>query len=227
MEKSLLKRAVGRLLGFLLFFLPLVFLLAGRLDYWQGWTYNATSLAGMVATLVLSLKNPNLVEERMKPGPGVPWWDRAYLVSSGVFFIGALILSALDAGRFGWSPPLSPVVYLIAYPAYVLGQGVFLWARTTNAWFSSMVRIQTDRDHQVCDSGPYAFVRHPGYVGGLLFMLATPLMLGSLWGLVPQVTGGVLLIIRTALEDRKLQKELPGYADYARRVRYRLVPGLW
>ena len=110
---------------------------------------------------------------------------------------------------------------------YLLGQAIFIWARTTNAYFSSVVRIQTERGQTVCREGPYRFVRHPGYVGGILFGLAGPMLLGSMWAVIPQAVAAMLIIWRTHMEDRTLQAELPGYAEYTREVKYRLLPGVW
>lgn len=104
---------------------------------------------------------------------------------------------------------------------------MLLWAKWANRFFSSVVRIQTDRGQTVCKDGPYRFVRHPGYVGGLLFGMATPLALGSFWALIPAAVGAMLLIVRTYLEDRTLQEELPGYLEYTKEVRHRLLPRIW
>jgi protein-S-isoprenylcysteine O-methyltransferase Ste14 len=121
--------------------------------------------------------------------------------------------------------PLS--VYWGSVIIYLIGQTIFLWARYTNNYFSSVVRIQTDRGHTVCKEGPYRFVRHPGYVGGFLFTITIGLMLGSWWASIPQVFAALMLVWRTAREDKTLQVELPGYAQYATETRFRLVPGIW
>jgi protein-S-isoprenylcysteine O-methyltransferase Ste14 len=110
---------------------------------------------------------------------------------------------------------------------YLFGQTIFLRAKYENRFLSSVVRLQKDRGQTVCSTGPYRFVRHPAYVGGILFSLASPIVLGSLWALIPQVIACTALVVRTYLEDRLLQKELDGFADYAKRVRYRLLPGVW
>jgi protein-S-isoprenylcysteine O-methyltransferase Ste14 len=169
----------------------------------------------------------DLIEERLRPGKGMKRWDRLYFfVNTPLYFL-ILVLAALDAGRFGWSPRLPAGVYVAAYLLYALGQGIFLWAKRQNRYFSTVVRIQKDRGQSVCQEGPYRFVRHPGYVGGLVFTLVTPLLLGSLWALIPAVLSDAALVIRTGLEDATLRRELPGYQDYSRQVRYRLVPKLW
>jgi protein-S-isoprenylcysteine O-methyltransferase Ste14 len=118
-------------------------------------------------------------------------------------------------------------VYVISILVYILGQGIFIWAKRANAFFSTVVRIQKERGHTVCQDGPYGFVRHPGYVGGILYGLSGPLVLGSLWALIPTALGLVLVIIRTSLEDKTLQEELTGYVEYSQKVKYKLIPGIW
>jgi protein-S-isoprenylcysteine O-methyltransferase Ste14 len=129
--------------------------------------------------------------------------------------------------RFGWSPHIPWGVQLAALVFVVLGFGFASWAMIANAFFAGPVRIQDERGHAVASEGPYRFVRHPGYVGWIVSGVALPLMLGSGWALIPAVLAAVALIIRTALEDRTLREELDGYTEYAQRVRYRLVPGIW
>jgi protein-S-isoprenylcysteine O-methyltransferase Ste14 len=129
--------------------------------------------------------------------------------------------------RYGWSSGIEPVAQIGAMLLVIAGHALVVWATGVNAYFSQVVRIQTERGHTVISSGPYRYVRHPGYVGGILVTLAAPLLLGSAWALIPGVLGALLLVVRTALEDRTLLQELAGYGEYAESVRYRLVPGLW
>jgi protein-S-isoprenylcysteine O-methyltransferase Ste14 len=136
------------------------------------------------------------------------------------------VVSALDE-RYGWSPPVPMSLSIVAAVAGVTGALLTLWAMASNRFFSGLVRIQTERGHTVASAGPYGFVRHPGYVGATLFSVLAPLMLGSLWAFLPALAGLTACIIRTSLEDRTLQAELPGYAAYAQRVRHRLMPGVW
>jgi protein-S-isoprenylcysteine O-methyltransferase Ste14 len=138
-----------------------------------------------------------------------------------------LIIGALDTGRFGWTQELSIAFYVVSYAVFLLSIFSFTWPMWVNEWFSSTVRIQKDRDQQVVQTGPYKIVRHPGYVGGILMSVSMALILGSLWALIPASFSVVILVIRTYLEDITLQKELVGYADYAKKVRYRLLPGIW
>jgi protein-S-isoprenylcysteine O-methyltransferase Ste14 len=200
---------------------------AGRWDYWEGWLYILLNLVIMAANLVILRGSPDLVEERLTPGKGMKSWDLAYLIISTLLYLASLVVAGLDVGRFGWSGRFSSWMYDAAILVYLLGNALFLWAKKTNRFFSSVVRLQVERGQTVVTSGPYRFVRHPGYVGNLLYNLATPLVLGSWWGVILQALACVFLIVRTALEDRLLQKELPGYAEYARQVKYRLLPGIW
>lgn len=203
-----------------------LFGLAGRWDYWQAWIYVVLLGAILVLMGTVLTPNPELAEERLNPKQGVKRWDKLYYaLSTPLYFVG-LALAGLDA-RFGWSLHMPLGVYSAALLTYVLGQGILLWARYTNNFFSSMVRIQTDRGQVVCSDGPYRFVRHPGYVGGILFTATMGLVLGSWWACIPQLLACLLIVWRTALEDRTLQAELPGYLAYTERTKYRLLPGVW
>lgn len=205
----------------------LLFLAAGRLDYWQGWVYMILNTIIILLMGFVLTQNVDLIEERLRPGQGIQGWDKVYFALSTPMYLICLIVAGLDVGRYGWTGPLPAWVYGLGLGVYLLGQAIFLWARYVNNYFSSVVRIQTDRGQTVCKAGPYRYVRHPGYVGGMLFALAMPLILGSLWALIPQVIAALLLIWRTGREDRLLQAELPGYAEYTQETRYRLVPGIW
>jgi len=208
-------------------FLVLIFVAAGRLDYWQGWILAAIILIYSVVAFFLFADTPDLAKERMKPGPGTKWWDKIFWVFFGIFSLATIFVPVLDSGRFYWTPPLPGMVYILAYLAYLLSNAISLWAMRENRFFSSVVRIQEDRGQVVISSGPYQFVRHPGYVGGIILYLALPLTLGSLIGLIPAASSIVILVIRTYLEDITLQKELPGYQEYAIKVKHRLLPGVW
>ncbi|VVB68490.1 Phospholipid methyltransferase [Candidatus Norongarragalina meridionalis] len=199
---------------------------AGRTDYWQGWLFFFLTIAGYVGNYLAIRDKPDLVSERLKPGKGVKWWDMLYFALSTPLFLIMIGVSALDAGRFGWTTVPTWLV-LFGSLVYLAGYAVFLWAKHVNSYFSSFVRIQKDRGQTVCTEGPYKIVRHPGYVGAILYTVASPLVLGSFWGLVPALLTLFVLIGRTYMEDNMLKNELPGYAKYAQRVRYRLAPGIW
>ena len=204
-----------------------MFVLAGRIDYWQAWAWGAINAAVGVVTAVHFRAQRDLIEERVKPGPGTKRWDKVFSIVYIPILMALLVVAALDAGRAQWSPPLPAVAYVAAYVVTVGSYCLALWAMWTNRFFSSVVRIQTDRGHYVVDQGPYRFIRHPGYAGAIPLVLASALVLGSLWALIPAGLVALLFIVRTALEDATLQRELPGYAEYAAKVRWRLVPGIW
>lgn len=205
----------------------LLLISAGRMDYWQGWAYMGLNMGLLLVNLWTLRRNPELVEERLKPGEGMKGWDKLYYALTTTLYFAHLVVAGVDVGRLGWTGDLAWGVYAAAIAVYLIGQAIFLWAKQVNRYFSSVVRIQADRGQTVCRDGPYRYVRHPGYVGGLLYMLAGSLVLGSLWALAMQALACMLLIVRTALEDRALQAELPGYAEYAQETRYRLLPGIW
>jgi protein-S-isoprenylcysteine O-methyltransferase Ste14 len=201
--------------------------LAGRFDWVAGWAFLLGYLAFVAALTARTLRrDPELIEERRHPGAGVKGWDRAVLAGHTACLLATLVVSALDAGRFRWTQP--PVIVRGAGWLGLVGtMALVWWAMATNRFLSSMVRIQSERSHQVVAAGPYRIVRHPMYLGIILADLGLPLALGSWWGLVPGALGAMLIVVRTALEDRTLFAELRGYVDYARQVRYRLVPGIW
>ncbi len=205
----------------------LIFVSSGRLDYWQGWVYSGVNMAIVGLTAWFLRNAPELVAERLNPGKGTKIWDKGYFLLSTPFYFAAVILAGIDAGRRHWSPHPAAVIYILFLAVYIAGQGLFLWAKKVNPFFSSVARIQTERGQTVCREGPYRFCRHPGYLGGLLFGLATPLVLGSYWALIPQALATVFLVARTCLEDRMLKKELLWYTEYTKAVRFKLVPGVW
>ncbi|MGD0596069.1 MAG: isoprenylcysteine carboxylmethyltransferase family protein [Sedimentisphaerales bacterium] len=204
-----------------------IFALAGRLDYWQGWLFFSILLIFMTGFGVFFTKKQDLMQERVGPGSGVKWWDKIFFAIHVPLSFSVSLLAALDAGRFHWSPQLPIVLYPVTFVLILAGCCIIYWAMWTNNFFSSRVRIQTDRGHYVVTEGPYHYVRHPGYVGLIIFMPALALLLGSIYALIPAAIDIFLLIIRTYLEDITLQKELPGYTDYTKQVRFRLIPCIW
>jgi protein-S-isoprenylcysteine O-methyltransferase Ste14 len=205
----------------------LMFLPAGRWDWPRGWLFLLVFFSTMVAMAVyLGRVNPEIYRARRRIQPGTKGWDRALL---GVLLPTILMISlvaALDDGRFHWFP----VPWWVCGLGYVLllaGMAITARAQAVNRFFEPGVRIQTDRGHTVIDSGPYAIVRHPGYVGGSLLFVGTALCLGSYWALLPAALSCSIVILRTTWEERTLRDELPGYEEYTRRVRYRLIPGVW
>jgi protein-S-isoprenylcysteine O-methyltransferase Ste14 len=215
----------------LLLVLAMLFLSAGSIAYWQGWVFCGVTIFLVILQVFLFSGKSDLVKERMKPGAGMKWWDKIFYSLYIPAFFAVVIVASLDAGRFGWTPHFSPLFsiafYIISYFLYIFSLFLYTWGMWTNTFFSSVVRLQSDRGQEVVQRGPYRVVRHPGYVAGILMAISISLVLGSLWGLVPACVVLVLLVIRTYLEDTTLQRELAGYADYARKVRYRLLPGIW
>ena len=219
----------GKLIFKSIFFFALIiaitFIGAGRIDYWQGWIYNGLNIIFLLLSYFLLPRE--LIEERLKPKEGMKKWDKICSIVSAPVSFAILIISILDGGRFDWEPRIPILVVIIGVVVYTIGQIIVLWAKKVNKFFSTVVRIQKDRGQTVCKDGPYRFVRHPGYLGGLLYIIVTPFVLSSFWGLIPAVIAVVLLFIRTYLEDKTLQRELKGYADYTNEVRYRLLPRIW
>jgi protein-S-isoprenylcysteine O-methyltransferase Ste14 len=211
--------------------IPLIlFVVAGRFDWWQGWFYTLTVIVvSFVSRYILLVKNPELIAERahFTQSEGIKAWDKRLVVLIAI--VGPLVFmitAGLDK-RFGWSAEVPLVWQLGAIVVFLLGYAFATWALIVNKFFSSVVRIQTERGHTVVTSGPYRFVRHPGYSGGIVSWLMSPIVLGTLWAFIPAGVVIVLTIVRTALEDRTLQAELMGYKEYAQRTRYRLLPGVW
>jgi protein-S-isoprenylcysteine O-methyltransferase Ste14 len=209
------------------FLAGLIFLAAGRLDYWQGWVFLSLNVVFLAATGWALRNAPDLVAERLHPGRGTAWWDKVYFIISTPLYFGAVVVGAMDGGRRLWSAPPDEALYAAAAALFILGQSLFLWAKKSNPFFSSVVRLQADRGQTVCREGPYRICRHPGYLGGLLFGLTTPILLGSYWALIPQTLAALLLVVRTVLEDRMLTRDLLWYAEYKRSVPARLVPRVW
>ncbi len=198
---------------------------AGRLDLPWVWLFVLSYGLSTIA-LVLIVDDRALFAERRQPGAGVKRWDWWLSRVPGLFMVVILVVAGFDV-RFGWSPPVSPAARAVSWVVLILCFALTTWAMRSNTFFAAVVRIQTERDHRVVSAGPYAYVRHPGYLSMAVMNLALPVMLGSLWALLPGAAAAALIALRTALEDHTLQAELPGYLKYAGRVRYRLLPGVW
>ena len=201
---------------------------AGRLDWVMGWVLVGVYVIWTTATaLTVIPTNPEMLAERTGPKAGTKKWDMVLLSIVGVAEIVKYVVAGLDI-RWGWSPQIPLALQLAGVVVAVLGYDVILvWAMAANAFFAQTVRVQEERGHTVATGGPYRYVRHPGYVGSILFQIATPLILGSVWAFIPAGLAVLLTIVRTALEDKTLLEELDGYEEYTQRVRYRLLPGVW
>lgn len=214
----------------LLYFLGntlIIFISAGTVHYWQGWVFCGVFFGILTITLIAFSGKKELIQERIKPGPGVKWWDKIFFPLAQIIMVFILAVSSLDRARFKLSPQLPIFVYIICITMMLASYFFIMWAMWTNNFFSSRVRIQSDRGQYVVQEGPYSFVRHPGYLGTIFWIPTLALVLGSLWGLIPAGLGIAAMILRTYLEDKMLQKELPGYSDYAKKVRFRLIPSIW
>jgi len=204
----------------------ILFASAGRWDLPWFWAYLAlTVVLSLLGMVLLYRSSPDLIKERLHPGPGEQ--DRLTIPLVILMMVMHLGIAGLDVGRRHWSDNLSLMVQLLGLIGYALGLGLFIWAMLVNRFFSSAVRIQADRGQYVVSAGPYRYVRHPGYSGAILYLLCSGLALGSWWSILPVLLAVADVLRRTRLEDRMLQQELSGYADYAEKVRYRLVPGVW
>jgi protein-S-isoprenylcysteine O-methyltransferase Ste14 len=200
---------------------------AGRVDWWPAWAAIAVMLAWIVATAIVIFRlNPDLLAERLGPRKGAKPWDIAIMSILGLTQLVRYIVAGLDQ-RYGWTGGLPLATQIAALIVCVLGYALVVWATASNTFFSQIVRIQSERGHTVATGGPYHSVRHPAYAGAILYELAVPVLLASWWSFIASGLNAILLILRTALEDRTLQTELTGYAEYARQVRYRLLPGIW
>ncbi|MHC3994035.1 methyltransferase family protein [Thiomicrolovo sp. ZZH C-3] len=211
--------------------IPLVLLLCGGdIGWWQGWLFSVLIFAaGIGGRYFAEKRHPGLLAERasMEKAQSAKKWDKilAPLMALSLSFP-LVIVAGLDH-RYGWTPPMPVWLNMLGLVIIALGYAFAAWAIVENRFFSTTVRIQTERGHTVCDSGPYRVVRHPGYAGNLLALIGIIIALDSLWSLIPSIAALIIAVIRTALEDKTLREELPGYADYAKRVRYRLFPGIY
>ncbi|MHB8133186.1 MAG: methyltransferase family protein [Anaerolineaceae bacterium] len=204
-----------------------IFWSAGRMDWWPAWAAIAIWVVWFAITDFLLLrKNPDLIAERISPPKGAKTWDRAILSILRLAQLARYILAGLDF-RYGWSGSFLFSIQIAGLVTCVLGYSLLTWAMSTNLYFSQIVRIQSERGHSVAMNGPYHFVRHPAYTGMIMFELGMGILLASWWAILVGGICTILIIVRTALEDRTLQSELPGYVDYARLVRFRLLPGIW
>ena len=204
-----------------------LFWAAGTINWWPAWAALAVVAAWSAGTAVVILRrNPELLAERLGPRKGAKSWDLAIMSILGLLQLVRYIVAGLDH-RYGWSAAFPLMAQIAALIAGGLGYTLMVWSTSVNAFFSQIVRIQSEKGHKVVTSGPYQYLRHPGYFGALLFEFTIGILLGSWWAFGISLIGVVLLVMRTSLEDRTLQNELPGYAEYAQKVRYRLVPGIW
>ncbi len=226
-KKPKLSRIIFQLLILLGILTILLFLPAGKLDWLQAWLLILFITIYFLLYIYLGrFKDPEQTRERSQVAPNVKRWDKIIMTFYTVLLPAVFIVAGFDVVRFEWS--IAPLVFqILAWIGLFFAGGIILWTVTTNTYLSRYARIQDDRGQEVVDSGPYHFIRHPMYLGIIILFLCLGPALGSLYALIPGVLIDVLYLIRTAKEDQMLQKELAGYQDYAEKVRYRLLPGIW
>jgi Putative protein-S-isoprenylcysteine methyltransferase len=222
-----LRSTTTRLAVTLVILAVLLFVPAGRITWTRGWLFLLvfTTLMG-AAILYFRRVNPEMFAVRSRVHPETKRWDRGVI---GLLFLAILAIppvAGLDDGRLHWSR-MSSLAVGLGYVLLLAGMVLIAWAETVNPFFEPGVRIQTERGHHVIDTGPYAIIRHPGYFASFFLFAGLALSLGSWWALIPAGFASLLLLLRTVWEDRTLHAELPGYAAYAQRVRFRLIPGVW
>ncbi len=210
-------------LGFIVLFIS-----AGTLAWINAWIYvGLIVITTVLSTAVLARVNPEFLNERgTVTKAGTKAFDKVWLAIFPVFTFGNLVVMGFDAVRYQWSVMPFWLTYVGIF-MFLFAMPVATWAMAVNKFFEWTVRIQDDRGQYVCTSGPYGTIRHPGYATLILSLLAYPFILGSWWGFLPNLLLSLIIVIRTALEDRTLQKELPGYKEYAQKVKYRLIPLVW
>lgn len=205
-----------------------LFLSSRDLSWAMAWAFLGLLLASKLAiALVLGRSNPELLAERGGFPEDAKAWDKPLALLMALYGPAlSWIVAGLDR-RLGWSPAVPPGVQIAALALVALGGALSIWAMSSNRFFYGLCRIATERGHSVAAGGPYQYVRHPGYLGSAIWQLATPVALDSLWAFIPSALVLAVTVVRTALEDRTLQEELESYKEYAQRVHYRLLPGVW
>ena len=205
-----------------------LFLAAGRLNWPIAWLYVILwFVPGFTVMLILSRQNPDLLAERAMRHRDAQVWEKHIYQAYTLTTFSTIVVAGLDAGRFQWSVAMPLGFQITGIVLYLAMHGLAGWAMLTNTYHSTASRIQSDRSQKVVTSGPYRYLRHPTYLATAIAWISMPFFLGSWWALIPSGFASLVMIVRTALEDHLLQKRLPGYAEYARRVRYRLLPGIW
>jgi len=213
----------------LILHLMIFFVSAGRLDLYRAWFYFGVIFMYSILNLVALAKfSPELLKQRLlRKREGSKLWDEVLMRTCNIMLMFVLpFIAGLDVGRFYWSS-LSIYYVPLGFVLFIVGGFLTTWAMIENPYFETTVRIQEERSHRVITTGPYRVVRHPGYLGGLLFGVSIPCIIGSVFAFIPAGVYVILMIIRTWLEDRTLQKELNGYLEYTKRTRHRLFPGIW
>ena len=208
-------------------FSAILFVCAARMDYTQGWIFLSINILSTLMNYFTIYKNTDLINERSNLGEGIKSWDKLLLGLSAIVYLIIIIIAGLDSGRFLWTKNFNWILIITGILLTIIGQVLFLRARSQNNFFSSVVRIQKERGHTVCDKGLYKIVRHPGYLGMMISLISLPFITTSVWSSIPTLAAVILLLIRTSLEDKTLMNELEGYVEYSMKTRYKLIPLVW
>lgn len=221
-------RRTSQVLGGLFLLMAVFFLSAGRIDLQGAWTLFGLYFVSLLFNMAIFLQfNPELIRVRSEMTRGeMKWWDKLFGVFYTMFLFLMFIVCGLDVGRFRLSS-LNIEFLALGIIIFVLGWVFVAWAMVVNKFFETTVRVQKERRHGVVSKGPYSIVRHPGYVGMILYFGCAPLIIGSFYGLIPAMLLADAFVFRTYFEDRMLYEELPGYKEYTKKVRYRLIPFVW
>lgn len=217
-------RRISQVVFSMLMTAVLLFVPAGTLKWPMAWAYLGASILVMAINAFVLPKE--LIAERGKKKENVEKWDQQLTRLLLIPWMGLYLVAGLD-WRFGWTPHLLLWISLTGLAVFILGTFLVTWAMLSNHYFSTAVRIQYERGHKVCDTGPYRYIRHPGYTGMMVYHLISPLIFSSWWAFIPAGLTALLFIVRTILEDRTLREKLEGYAAYAEKVVWRLMPGIW
>jgi protein-S-isoprenylcysteine O-methyltransferase Ste14 len=214
-------------IGTNLVFTAILFMCAGRIDFIQGWIFLIINLISTLLNYFSIYNNTELINERSTLGKGVKSWDKLLLGLSAFIYVIIIVMAGFDSGRYNYAYGFDWKIVISGVILTLIGQLLFLTARKQNNFFSSVVRIQKEREHSVCDKGLYKVVRHPGYLGMIISLTGIPFITTSFWSFLPTIIAIILLLIRTQLEDKTLLNELDGYTEYSRKTRYKLIPFVW
>lgn len=223
LKKNILRRFSQVLITIVLTAL-ILFIASGKIDWIWAWVYLIVYVLLIIVNAIIF--KPEMIAERGRKKANVEKWDKLITGFGFIPWIALYLISGMD-NRFGWTQEKAIWNHMTGLIVFIPGVALVSWAMVSNIWFSTSVRIQYDRGHSVADSGPYRYVRHPGYLGMIIYTAASPLIFGSLWAFLPAVLLIILVIIRTSLEDSTLKIKLEGYKEYAERVKFRLLPLIW
>ena len=227
MNRKLYLKAVTRIFFMSFIMMGILFKSAGAFAWWNAWCFLTINIVLITVLAGLALhKSPELIHERMTASAKAKSWDKILVpILALILPVLMLLIAGLDK-RFQWSN-MDSLISILAILPMLVGIAITYSAMASNPFFSSHVRIQNERNHQVITRGPYRFIRHPGYLGAMLYNLATPFLLASLWALPIAVLFIIVFIFRTSLEDMTLKRELDGYQEYCAQTPYRLIPFVW